>query len=219
MAKDTHDRYCSRAGCRLRAGHQTSAGFFCDDHVPFDWTEERVAKLLELNAAGRSALQIAREMGAKSKSAIIGKLHRLGVAKVRAAGSRPRLSGNGPRLNIVTHVRRGAPAKPKGKPGGSDRGHLALIMANVTPLIPRDAKLAEIADPRPHANAKPLRDKGACECAWPLQSTADETDAATLFCCDPVTAGSSYCEAHHRRAYSKPKTSSSEFVRGLRRYA
>ncbi len=47
---------------------------------PMSWTSYRVARLEELWAAGRSASEIAEELGGTSRNAVIGKLNRLGLA-------------------------------------------------------------------------------------------------------------------------------------------
>jgi GcrA cell cycle regulator len=49
------------------------------------WTEPRVDQLKSLWSEGRSAAEIFRELGAKSRSAVIGKLHRLGLSDLTRA--------------------------------------------------------------------------------------------------------------------------------------
>lgn len=44
------------------------------------WTDERVEKLRELWGAGKSASEIADELGNVSRNAVIGKAHRLGLS-------------------------------------------------------------------------------------------------------------------------------------------
>ena len=60
---------------------------------PVNWTEERVDQLKNLWTEGLSASQIARVLGGVTRNAVIGKVHRLGLAG-RASPSRserPRL--------------------------------------------------------------------------------------------------------------------------------
>jgi GcrA cell cycle regulator len=52
------------------------------------WTEERVSELKKLWAEGHSASQIAKKLGAVTRNAVIGKVHRLGLSG-RATPSRP----------------------------------------------------------------------------------------------------------------------------------
>src|ERR1043166_3478497 len=57
------------------------------------WTDERVDQLKSLWTEGLSASQIARVLGGVTRNAVIGKVHRLGLAgrAVPARGDRPRL--------------------------------------------------------------------------------------------------------------------------------
>jgi len=59
-----------------------------------EWTEARVATLKHLWEQGRSASQIASEMGDVSRNAVIGKAHRLGLksrpSPIRREQARPR---------------------------------------------------------------------------------------------------------------------------------
>ena len=45
-----------------------------------EWNDERIAALTRLWKEGYSAAQVARELGGVSRSAVIGKIHRLGIA-------------------------------------------------------------------------------------------------------------------------------------------
>src|ERR1700722_1613095 len=54
-----------------------------------EWSDERITALTSLWRDGCSASQVARLLGGVSRSAVIGKIHRLGIAG-RDAPSRPR---------------------------------------------------------------------------------------------------------------------------------
>jgi GcrA cell cycle regulator len=54
-----------------------------------EWNDDRIATLTRLWREGFSASQVARQLGGISRSAVIGKIHRLGIAG-RDAPSRPR---------------------------------------------------------------------------------------------------------------------------------
>lgn len=58
-----------------------------------NWTDERVEQLKSLWSEGLSASQIARTLGGVTRNAVIGKVHRLGLAgrAVPAQTERPRL--------------------------------------------------------------------------------------------------------------------------------
>ena len=53
-----------------------------------EWSDERIEALTKLWREGLSASQVARQLGGVSRSAVIGKIHRLGIAG-REAPSRP----------------------------------------------------------------------------------------------------------------------------------
>jgi len=57
------------------------------------WTEERVEQLKQLWTEGLSASQIARQLGGVTRNAVIGKVHRLGLAgrATPARAERPRM--------------------------------------------------------------------------------------------------------------------------------
>lgn len=48
----------------------------------FDWTDERVGELVRLWAQGLTAEDIAGRMGIETRSAVLGKINRLGLARV-----------------------------------------------------------------------------------------------------------------------------------------
>src|SRR3569833_4431146 len=78
-----------------------------------NWTDDRVEQLKNLWTEGLSASQIARALGGVTRNAVIGKVHRLGLAG-RASPSRserPRL----PMAPKVPSVRAHVPAVPVGE--------------------------------------------------------------------------------------------------------
>src|SRR4051812_50015809 len=78
-----------------------------------NWSDERVDQLKTLWTEGLSASQIARALGGVTRNAVIGKVHRLGLAG-RASPSRserPRLPVAHKAPSVRTHV----PAAPVGE--------------------------------------------------------------------------------------------------------
>ena len=65
------------------------------------WTDERVELLKKLWAEGLSASQIAAELGGVTRNAVIGKVHRLGLAgrakSTRSSTPRPRAKPRAPK--------------------------------------------------------------------------------------------------------------------------
>jgi GcrA cell cycle regulator len=226
MAKDVHDRICWRTGCRVRAVHQISSGaFYCDEHVPYDWSDERIVFLRTLHSEGLSGSQIAKRFGV-TRNAIIGKLSRLGLTgKGSGRGNSPRnaqshLNAPGRRLNVVTHARPAAPSKPKIAAGRADGSALALVMHGPGSRFPQSGA-APIRTKGPVAGSLNLpmshRDFGGCR--YP---TSGEEVSEHLFCCLPTDDGVPYCPAHAKICFAPVPTrgpkSASELARSLRRY-
>jgi GcrA cell cycle regulator len=70
-----------------------------------NWTDDRVEQLKNLWTEGLSASQIARALGGVTRNAVIGKVHRLGLAG-RASPSRserPRLP-MAPKISVRSHI-------------------------------------------------------------------------------------------------------------------
>lgn len=141
------------------------------------WTEERVAQLRKLWTEGLSASQIAKQLGGVTRNAVIGKVHRLGLAgratpsrpakrPVRAA-SRPRVIGpSAPRL-------RTASLTP------------TVVAPQLAPLTFEDGRTASVLT------------LNESMCKYPI---GDPNDADFAFC-GRGAAGGPYCQDHARLAY------------------
>jgi len=101
------------------------------------WNDERVEQLKKLWAEGKSASQIAVEIGGISRNAVIGKVHRLGLAGRPKAGS---ASG-------------GRSRGGNGEAKAGDAGAQAVTSANTVPAASAqeaaDAAPAECMDRQP----------------------------------------------------------------------
>jgi GcrA cell cycle regulator len=139
------------------------------------WTEPRVERLTTLWRSGLSAAQIARTLGGVTRNAVIGKLHRLGLAG-RATPQSPR---------PIRAAR--APVRPTRARQRSQRPlPIRVHEAN--------APLQEVVD---SVGALDLATLSAHACRWPI---GDPRATGFGFCGDRANAGP-YCEAHRRRAY------------------
>lgn len=171
--------------------------------MAFEWTDEIVTRALEMWTAGQSGGEIADELTKAgqdiTRSAVLGKLHRIGAMKpgmVRRATH--------PKTNNALKVFK--PAKPaKLKPvanafaRGFQRPKLKLVVAGngtviVVPPPVRDPRTQyrEVAstvavEPRVWTSRK------FGECAFPV----DGEGADTRSCCNP-TKGQTYCATHAR---------------------
>jgi GcrA cell cycle regulator len=166
------------------------------------WTEARIALLKKLWAEGKSGTDIATALAQqfpgfrKTRSAIIGKAHRLGLAE-RASPSRPAR----PAKRVARkHVGAGADKsqmkalivamKPRPEP---------LRESPVTPLPDADGARVTVTTARPG------------QCRYPY---GDPKDADFCFCAHPTEEGATYCAAHRRLAY-QPETPARR-ARGVR---
>ena len=78
------------------------------------WTDDRVSTLRRLWASGRSASQIADELGGVTRNAVIGKVHRLGLSGRDRAGTGAAAQAVLERTKVKPAVRKSPPkAKPK----------------------------------------------------------------------------------------------------------
>lgn len=147
------------------------------------WTEERVAELMRLWEAGRSASEIGRLLGV-SKNSVVGKAHRM---KLKARPSPIKRGG-------TPQVRRPAVAampKPAVQPA---------------PVVKQEAVRAPAPVQRPVRSVSRRGGKGP-SCLWPI---GDPGDADFHFCGAPAVAGKPYCDEHCARAYIVRNRSDSE---------
>ena len=139
-----------------------------------DWNEERTATLRKLWLEGMSASQVARQLGGVSRSAVIGKVHRLGIT-VRDVPTRSR-----------TSVRTASRAQPRAR------------VVRETTIAPRPAlRLAEIAEMAPTESILGL---STHSCRWPIGHPGSLDFG---FCGREKTARGSYCDDHARGAFRR----------------
>jgi GcrA cell cycle regulator len=169
------------------------------------WNDERVATLRKLWTDGLSASQIAKQLGGVTRNAVIGKVHRLGLAG-RATPSRPakRIVRNNPnRPRLLT----GAPSRPRTIPSLAP---LAEAAPPLEPMAQADGSLASVLT---------VTDR---MCRWPI---GDPTDQKFAFCGRDACDGP-YCSEHARLGFQptrprqrKTSNGESDELRRLLRYA
>jgi GcrA cell cycle regulator len=153
-----------------------------------DWSDARVELLKKLWAEGLSSRDIACRMGLDSRSAVIGKLHRLGLSDQMRGKVKPPAIPRIPRPKTAPAYRKAQPA----------RASLASPS-----LPPQPAPVAMIDDEieiPPHAR-KGLLDLERGDCRWPI---GHPDQAGFGFCGRSAALGISYCQAHAQRAYRMP---------------
>ncbi|RZJ41740.1 MAG: GcrA cell cycle regulator [Brevundimonas sp.] len=145
------------------------------------WTPDRVARLKALWGEGRSATEIARALGhGISRSAVLGKVYRLGLS-----AGRPR---------------RFAPATPRQPPARGRRAGPRVKAADAPPVTPaapvrrRDERAWDL--PSGGLDLLALR-RG--QCRWPH----GDPETGLSFCGRPVARGA-FCGGHAEVAYRAP---------------
>lgn len=140
------------------------------------WNEERVALLRKLWTEGLSASQIAKQLGGVTRNAVIGKVHRLGLAG-RATPSRP----------AKRPVR---PARPRVMSPTAPRMRLAssmpmVVIPELEPLRFEDGRTATVLT------------LNESMCKYPI---GDPAEAGFAFC-GRAAPGGPYCQDHARLTY------------------
>jgi GcrA cell cycle regulator len=157
------------------------------------WTEDRVELLKKLWADGLSASQIASRLGGVTRNAVIGKVHRLGLAgrattsRSRTPRPRNRVSHLPLRPTRVQYRTHGNTAlKPVFMPVEQPTVALTIVPSVVQELDVPSALRVDLLDLREHM------------CRWPI---GDPQDEAFHFCGRQKSHGISYCEHHARQAF------------------
>ncbi len=149
------------------------------------WTDERVETLKKLWAEGHSASQIAGELGGVTRNAVIGKVHRLGLA---GRAKSPASTAPRPRKpRAASHMLRGS--RP------STRGNTALAHAYELEV---DAEPEFIDNVIPLGQRRSLLELTEETCRWPI---GDPGTPEFFFCGGQALTSLPYCAYHSRVAY------------------
>ncbi|WP_424975085.1 GcrA family cell cycle regulator [Dinoroseobacter sp. S124A] len=186
------------------------------------WTDERVEILKTMWGEGKSASQIAKELGGVTRNAVIGKVHRLGLSNRNGGGgsaaSKPADPAPRETAEAAPKPAKPAPKAPTPEPANAapkaePAARPAAAEAPAAPVPPRRTIVpaGQPLPPQPSANeispealasvrevekkAKKLNLMELTErtCKWPIGDPATEE---FWFCGLPVQAGKPYCEAH-----------------------
>jgi GcrA cell cycle regulator len=145
------------------------------------WTEDRVNLLTKLWGDGLSASQIAKQLTGVTRNAVIGKVHRLGLAG-RAAPSRP--------------VKTTLSAAPKPRPVVAPVVRLVTPVERPAPVV-APVVSAPVAKQRSTTGVSVLALREGM-CKWPMGDPGDQDFA---FCGCSIKLGTPYCTDHAAIAY------------------
>jgi GcrA cell cycle regulator len=169
------------------------------------WTDERVETLKTMWSDGKSASQIAKELGGVTRNAVIGKVHRLGLSN-RVGGEHPEDAVGADALleeeeapEAVPEAAVPHPAAPAARPVPKEPAPVARIKPT-GPMPPQPAgseispealaNLAEVAKKSKRLTLMQLTER---TCKWPVGDPATDD---FWFCGLPTVAGKPYCETH-----------------------
>ncbi|PWE33306.1 GcrA cell cycle regulator [Maritimibacter sp. 55A14] len=174
------------------------------------WTDERVELLKKMWIDGKSASQIAKELGGVTRNAVIGKVHRLGLsnratggsakpAAEDAAAAAPRKEAAKPKSTGAKPASPQAPAEAPAKPASPAPARKPIVSAG-QPLPPQPSAneispeaLATVREVEKKARKLTLMELTERTCKWPVGDPATED---FWFCGLPCQSGKPYCEAH-----------------------
>lgn len=158
-----------------------------------NWSDERVELLKKLWIDGLSASQIAKQLGGVTRNAVIGKVHRLGLAG-RATPSRP------VKRIVRTRPVLVAEAAPEVKNVEKTRAKPAIEEVEASEVAKKSAPVQNFS---PNGELIGVLDLGPNMCKWPI---GDPTDADFGFCGAKTHASWPYCEHHGIIAYQPQLT-------------
>ena len=172
------------------------------------WTDERVETLKTMWSEGKSASQIAKELGGVTRNAVIGKVHRLGLSNRVGGPDHPdeAIGATEPAAEEVAEpMAEAAPVPPQtqARPAPVREAAAPPAMRSKTPGQPQPpqppnaeisaealANLAEVAKRARRLNLMQLTER---TCKWPVGDPATDD---FWFCGLPTVAGKPYCETH-----------------------
>lgn len=178
------------------------------------WTDERVETLKTMWGEGKSASQIAKELGGVTRNAVIGKVHRLGLSNRNGGGGSGAAAKAEPKEKVAAAAPPPKPAAPKPTPEPAPEPVAAAptpapsapvpfrktIVPAGQPLPPQPSlneispeALAKVSEVEKKALKLDLMQLTERTCKWPVGDPATDD---FWFCGLPSQAGKPYCEAH-----------------------
>ncbi|MCI4660733.1 MAG: GcrA cell cycle regulator [Neomegalonema sp.] len=168
------------------------------------WTNERVEKLKELWAEGKTASQIAKELGNVSRNAVIGKVHRLGLSNRNGTGKPAEQTAEAPQPEPVEEPVIAQPEEPAAPTKAAEAEPEVMeeeIEAEQEEGYNPVAALAAEVERR--ARKLSLLELTERTCKWPIGDPATDD---FYFCGLPCETGKPYCEAHVAVAFQPMST-------------
>jgi GcrA cell cycle regulator len=184
------------------------------------WTDERVEFLKTMWSEGKSASQIAKELGGVTRNAVIGKVHRLGLSNRVGGADRPE-----DEIEVGAFAEAPAPEpvpEPQAEPQATAAGAAArpavrepaapAVRAKPAgqPMPPQPPgseispeALANLAEVAKKARRLTLMQLSERTCKWPVGDPATDD---FWFCGLQTVPGKPYCETHVAVAFQPMST-------------
>ncbi|MGO9744500.1 MAG: GcrA family cell cycle regulator [Roseiarcus sp.] len=169
------------------------------------WTEERVELLRQLWLDGKSASQISAALGAGlTRNAVIGKVHRLGLAgRAKAPAAQPNVTA-APKAQAARRRPNGSAAATTRPTAAPMIASPAIVQGNTALAV--NAAAAPEAQPArseeevviPLSRRVTIVDLKESMCRWPL---GDPTSPDFRYCGSPSSGTTPYCQHHGALAY------------------
>ncbi len=156
------------------------------------WTDDRVALLRRLWEEGQSASKIAAQLGGVTRNAVIGKVHRLGLAgRPRGGEETPATASVAPSVKAVEIETAIAVVETQAPEP------VAILSHRPAPEFPTPAP-ATAPVPLATSQRVTIMDLRESMCRWPL---GDPTTPEFRFCGGRAITGLPYCTHHAEIAY------------------
>jgi len=163
------------------------------------WTDDRVATLTKMWKDGRSAAEIAKELGGVTRNAVIGKAHRLGLSgraspiKKKKETAKKTATKTAAKKTTKTTKKKAA-AKAEEKPEASAKQQKMVTDAIKAAAAEEPSKAKE--------GGITLLELTERVCKWPI---GDPQESDFHFCGMPSMNSLPYCEEHAAMAYQTPR--------------
>lgn len=172
------------------------------------WTRERIALLKRRWSRGASAREIAKALGGMSRSAVLGKVRRLGLAQSpRHGAARRRTTAAEADRYARERVPQGRSASRVGERPPREQRSLSARAGGGRPHavdLPVDADI-------PLSRRRSLLELDRHTCRWPICGPGSPQ---VLFCGAEPRKGKPYCATHCARAYLPAKQTAPRGERG-----
>lgn len=180
-----------------------------------EWTDDRIEKMMKLWNEGRSASEIARELGGgTTRNMVIGKVHRVQIADGKRRPQPDYKKMKAGRAPPAAPRERSAPlprekVAPQAATSEPVKAYSVVAFVPPRPKAPKPAPSQALVLAPPSTDAKcSVYELSHDTCRWPLGDPLSEDFG---FCGHPPLDGKPYCNYHTRLAVTAMPTRKRSF--------